>query len=67
MPQNMNVANIIQQAYENKPTGVEAAFNDAIREKMASAIDARRQEIAAQHGVPASVEAEEEVSTDEDV
>jgi hypothetical protein len=44
--QNMNVADIIKNAFENKPTGVEDAFNSAIQQKMADAIELRRQEIA---------------------
>lgn len=43
----LNVADIIKNAYENKPKGVEDAFNDVIQQKMADAIEARRQEIAA--------------------
>jgi len=45
---NMNVADIIQQSYENKPVGVEDAFNNVIQQKMADAIAARRSEIEAE-------------------
>ena len=44
--QNMNVADIIQNAFNKKPQGVEAAFNNVIQQKMADVIDARREEIA---------------------
>jgi hypothetical protein len=43
---NMNVADIIQNAFEKKPQGVEDAFNNVIQQKMADAIDARREQIA---------------------
>lgn len=43
---NMNVADIIQQAFNNRPQGVEDAFNNVIQQKMADAIETRRQEIA---------------------
>lgn len=43
---NMNVADIIQQAFQGRPQGVEDAFNNVIQQKMAAAIEARRQEIA---------------------
>ena len=44
--ENMNITDIIKNAYENKPTGVEDAFNNVIQQKMADAIETRRQEIA---------------------
>jgi hypothetical protein len=43
---NMNVADIIQNAFDKKPQGVEDAFNNVIQQKMADAIDARREQIA---------------------
>jgi len=43
---NMNVADIIQSAFDRKPNDVEDAFNNVIQQKMADAIDARREEIA---------------------
>lgn len=43
---NMNVADIIQNAFDKKPQDVEVAFNNVIQQKMADAIDARREEIA---------------------
>jgi len=43
---NMNVTDIIQNAFDKKPQDVEHAFNDVIQQKMADAIDARREEIA---------------------
>lgn len=43
---NVNVADIIQQAFQGRPQGVEDAFNNVIQQKMANAIDAHRQEIA---------------------
>lgn len=43
----INVADIIKNAYENKPLGVEDAFNNVIQQKMADAIAARRSEIEA--------------------
>jgi len=42
---NMNVADIIQQAFEKKPIGVEDAFNDVVQQKMADAIAIRRSQI----------------------
>ena len=44
--ENMNVADIIQQAFSGRPQGVEDAFNNVIQQKMADAIETRRQEIA---------------------
>lgn len=44
--ENMNVADIIQQAFAGRPQGVEDAFNNVIQQKMADAIEYRRQEIA---------------------
>jgi hypothetical protein len=44
--ENMNVADIIQQAFAGRPQGVEDAFNNVIQQKMADAIETRRQEIA---------------------
>lgn len=43
---NMSVADIIQQAFQGRPQGVEDAFNNVIQQKMAAAIETRRQEIA---------------------
>ena len=43
---NMTVADIIKGAHESKPADVETAFNNVIADKMAAAIEARRQEIA---------------------
>ena len=43
---NMNVADIIQNAFDKKPNDVEDVFNNVIQQKMADAIDARREEIA---------------------
>lgn len=43
---NMNVADIIQNAFDKKPQGVEDAFNNVIQQKMADAIDARKEQIA---------------------
>lgn len=43
---NLNVADIIQQAFAGRPQGVEDAFNNVIQQKMADAIETRRQEIA---------------------
>lgn len=59
--QKMNVADIIQQAYEKKPMGVEDAFNDVIQQKMADAISARRSAIEDEM---AGREPEEELETD---
>lgn len=44
--ENMNVADIIKGAFENKPTSVEDSFNNVIQQKMADAIELRRQEIS---------------------
>lgn len=43
---NMNVADIIRNVFDNKPKNAEDAFNSAIQQKMAGAIEARRQEVA---------------------
>ena len=43
---NMNVTDIIQNAFNKKPQDVEHSFNNVIQQKMADAIDARREEIA---------------------
>lgn len=43
---NMNVADIIRNVFDNKPKNAEDAFNSAIQQKMADAIEARRQEVA---------------------
>lgn len=80
---NMNVADIIKNAFHNKPTGVEDAFNSVIQQKMADAIEVRRQEIAqsmytgseetvdvepeVDEAVPESDNLEQEEPTDEDV
>ena len=44
--ENMTVADIIKSAHEGKPADVETAFNNVIADKMAAAIEARRQDIA---------------------
>ena len=80
---NMNVADSIKNAFDNKPTGVEDAFNNVIQQKMADAIEVRRQEIAqsmytgseetvdvepeVDEAVPESDNLEQEEPTDEDV
>lgn len=43
---NMDIEDIIQNAFDKKPQGVEDAFNNVIQQKMADAINARREEIA---------------------
>lgn len=43
---NLNIADIIKGAFNEKPADVTAAFNTAIQSKMADAIDLKRQEIA---------------------
>ena len=55
--ENMNVADIIQQAFAGRPQGVEDAFNSVIQQKMADAIETRRQEIA--HNMFADSEGDE--------
>jgi len=72
---NMNVADIIQQAFDKKPVGVEDAFNSAIQDKMQAAIANRRAEIEAEmSGVQPSddddyqdVDADGQEEPDEDV
>ena len=67
---NMNVADIIQQAFNNRPQGVEDAFNNVIQQKMADAIETRRQEIAnTYYGSEdeAEAEAETEIEASSDV
>jgi len=66
----MNVADIIQQAFNNRPQGVEDAFNNVIQQKMADAIETRRQEIAnTYYGSEdeAEAEAETEIEASSDV
>jgi len=61
----MNVADIIQQAFNNRPQGVEDAFNNVIQQKMADAIETRRQEIAQNmYGVGSEDEDDVEVEVD---
>ena len=43
---NLNIADIIKGAFNEKPADVTAAFNTAIQSKMADTIDLKRQEIA---------------------
>lgn len=43
---NLNVTDIIQNAFDKRPQDVEHSFNNVIQQKMADAIDARREEIA---------------------
>ena len=43
---NLNVTDIIQNAFDQRPQDVEHSFNNVIQQKMADAIDARREEIA---------------------
>lgn len=43
---NLNIADIIKGAFNEKPADVTAAFNTAIQSKMSDAIDLKRQEIA---------------------
>ena len=65
---NMNVADIIQQAFNNRPQGVEDAFNNVIQQKMADAIETRRQEIAnTYYGSEDEAEAETEIEASSDV
>jgi len=49
--ENMNIADIIKSSFEGKPKGVEDAFNDVMQQKMADAIETRRQEIAQSMGM----------------
>ena len=64
----MNVADIIQQAFNNRPQGVEDAFNNVIQQKMADAIETRRQEIAnTYYGSEDEAEAETEIEASSDV
>ena len=65
--ENMNVADIIQQAFNNRPQGVEDAFNNVIQQKMADAIETRRQEIAQNmYGVGSEDDVEVEVDVEPD-
>jgi hypothetical protein len=65
---NMNVADIIQQAFNNRPQGVEDAFNNVIQQKMADAIETRRQEIAnTYYGSEDEDETETEIEASADV
>ena len=63
--ENMNVADIIQQAFAGRPQGVEDAFNNVIQQKMADAIETRRQEIA--HNMFGSEDQVEDEDVDVDV
>lgn len=64
----MNVADIIQQAFNNRPQGVEDAFNNVIQQKMADAIETRRQEIAnTYYGSEDEDETETEIEASADV
>lgn len=65
--ENMNVADIIQQAFQGRPQGVEDAFNNVIQQKMSDAIELRRQEIAQSMFGDSEVEAEPEMDVDTDV
>lgn len=46
MEDNLNVADILKGAYEGSASKVEDAFNNVIQQKMADAIQTRREEIA---------------------
>lgn len=63
---DINVADILKGAYEDKTSSVEDAFNSVIQRKMADAIQARREEIAS--SMMSSEESESEEDTEnEDV
>lgn len=42
----MSVEDIIQASFNNNPVGVNDAFNNAIKDKMMAAIEARREQIS---------------------
>ena len=65
--ENMNVADIIQQAFAGRPQGVEDAFNNVIQQKMADAIELRRQEIAHSMFADSEDDQEPEMEMDTDV
>ena len=56
----LNVADIIKSSFEQKPTGVEDAFNSVIAQKMADAIAARQEEIASQFSESDEMDSEED-------
>ena len=42
----MSVLDIVKASFDNNPVNVQQAFNDVIKDKMMSAIAARREEIS---------------------
>jgi hypothetical protein len=62
--ENLTIADIIKSAFEGKPADTQTAFNSAIKDKMAAALDSKRYEIAqSMYGDP---EEDSEVDADDD-
>jgi hypothetical protein len=62
--ENLTIADIIKSAFEGKPADAQTAFNSAIQDKMAAALDSKRYEIAqSMYGDP---EEDSEVDADDD-
>lgn len=61
--EKLTIADIIKGAFEGKPSDTQTAFNSAIQDKMAAAIDSKRYEIAqSMYGDPEN----SEVDADDD-
>jgi hypothetical protein len=58
----MSVENIIKASFDQEPTAVASAFNNAIKDKLMAALESRRDQIA--QGMYGS--AEEDVEPDEE-
>lgn len=61
--EKLTIADIIKGAFEGKPSDAQTAFNSAIQDKMAAALDSKRYEIAqSMYGDPEN----SEVDADDD-
>lgn len=64
----VNVSDLIQQAKDDKASDFQTTFNNLMMDRVAAAIQAKRQEIAQSFFTPGQDESEEqeEANTDED-
>ena len=62
--EKLTIADIIKGAFEGKPSDAQTAFNSAIQDKMAAALDSKRYEIA--QSMYGTTEENSEVDADDD-
>ena len=62
--EKLTIADIIKGAFDGKPADAQTAFNSAIQDKMAAALDSKRYEIA--QSMYGTTEEDSEVDADDD-